>query len=210
MSRVWPQDQQEMGWPGAPRDAAEQIEATHRAVELSPSDGDVLARAALVLMHTSREYDFAEALIARALEANPNSFWVMHCAGIWHLHCGDLERTLDYLRRVSELSPNDPNTSHTMSGIAHALIVMGRYREALEWAERSLAVNRSFSATHWMLISANAFLGDLDAAHRYLELFTRVAPGTTIASIRAGQPAKIPARIETILEGLRIAGLPER
>jgi len=46
-------------------------------------------------------------------------------------------------------------------------------------------------------------------SRHYLALLTKVAPDTTLASIRAGQPNRIPGRIEPILEGLRLAGLPD-
>jgi hypothetical protein len=49
----------------------------------------------------------------------------------------------------------------------------------------------------------------MDDARRYLAMLQAMAPGITVARIRAGQPAKDPARIEPVLEGLRLAGLPE-
>jgi len=198
-----------MGWPAVDT-TQRQVELAHRAVEVSPNDGNVLARATMILIHGSREYELAEILIARALEANPNSFWVLTCAGIFHIHCGDLEQALQHFGRVAELSPNDPNSSTTLTGVAHVYMVMGRYAEALNWAERSLAANRSHSATYWMLVAGNALLGRLDLARRYLAALIEVAPQTTLASIRAGQPSKISGRIEPILEGLRLAGLPEK
>jgi len=60
-----------------------------------------------------------------------------------------------------------------------------------------------------MLIAANALLGRMDEAHRYLGVFKTLASGVTVSSIKAGQPAKDPSRIAAVLEGLRIAGLDE-
>ena len=198
-----------MGWPGIDTSVQRQVELAHRAVEAAPLDGEVLARATMILIHGSREYDLAEIMIARALEANPNAFWVLTCAGIWHTHCGNLEKALHYFGRVAELSPNDLNIAHTLTGIAHVYIAMGRYAEALSWAERSYAVNRKLSATYWMLVAGNALLERLDAARHYLALLLEVAPGTTLATLRAGQPARYPDRNANIYEGLRLAGLPE-
>ena len=78
-----------------------------------------------------------------------------------------------------------------------------------DWAMRSLAINPNFDPTYWMLIAANAHLGRMDEAQRYLVQFRRIAPDVTIARIRAGQPAKDPSRLAAILEGLRLAGLEE-
>ena len=58
-----------------------------------------------------------------------------------------------------------------------------------------------------MLIAANAYLGRLDVARRYLDQLLKLAPGVTLARIQAGQPAMYPDRIGAVLEGLRLAGL---
>ena len=198
-----------MGWPGIDTSIRRQVELAHRAVEAAPYDGEVLARATMILIHGSHEYDLAAVMIARALEANPNSFWVMNCAGIWHIHCGDLEQALHYFGRVAELSPNDINVAHTLTGVAHVHMAMGHYSEALSWAERSFAVNHRLSATYWMLVAANSLLGRMDIAQHYLALLLEVAPGTTLATLRAGQPERYPDRNANVYEGLRRAGLPE-
>ena len=72
---------------------------------------------------------------------------------------------------------------------------------------RSLALNAHFDATYWMLISAHAHRGELGEAQRHLESLRRIAPGVSLASIRAGQPAKDPSRFAIVLEGLALAGL---
>ena len=77
------------------------------------------------------------------------------------------------------------------------------------WAGRSLALNTTFDCTYWMLVAANAHLGRMEEARRHLAELRRLAPEVTVASISAGQCAKDPGRIEPILAGLRLAGLPE-
>lgn len=89
-------------------------------------------------------------------------------------------------------------------------MVLGDYQAALGWAARSLATNPNFDPIYWMLIAANAHLGRMDEARRYLTELQRIAPGVTIERIRAGQPAKDSSRLAAILSGLRLAGLPER
>ena len=96
-----------------------------------------------------------------------------------------------------------------MTAIAHAQMALGNYEEALKAAERSLAVNPNYPPTYWMLIAANAQLGRMDEARRWLAKFRALAPGVTIAGIRDGQPAKDPSRMAAILDGLRLAGLEE-
>ena len=61
-----------------------------------------------------------------------------------------------------------------------------------------------------MLIAANAQLGRMEEAHRFLAELRRIVQPITIASIWAGQPQKDPSRCANIFEGLRLAGLDER
>jgi hypothetical protein len=94
-----------------------------------------------------------------------------------------------------------------MTAIAHAHMALGNYADALKAAERSFAVSPNFDSTYWMLIAANALLGRMTEAHRFLQEFRRFSPGVTIASIKRGQPDRYPDRMAAILEGLRLAGL---
>jgi tetratricopeptide (TPR) repeat protein len=143
------------------------------------------------------------------VEVNPNNLLIVSCAGVQALHLGDVDEALDYFHRAIRLSPLDPSAHWTLTGIAHAHMILGNYRDAIDWASQSLALNPSYSPTFWMLIAANAWLGDLAEAHRFLQDFRRVAPGVSITSIRAGQPSKDASRIASILDGLRLAGLDE-
>ena len=56
---------------------------------------------------------------------------------------------------------------------------------------------------------SSAHLGRMDEARGFLRALRAFAPHVTVASIRAGQSAKDPGRVEPILDGLRLAGMPE-
>ncbi|EJL55225.1 hypothetical protein PMI09_02125 [Rhizobium sp. CF122] len=88
-------------------------------------------------------------------------------------------------------------------------MVRSNYEEALAWAHKSVAANAYYGPCFWMLIAANARLGRIEDARRYLTGLLAFSPGVTVARIRAGQAAKNPDRIEPILEGLLLAGMPE-
>jgi hypothetical protein len=49
----------------------------------------------------------------------------------------------------------------------------------------------------------------MEEAHVWREALLTIAPGITIARILRGQPAKYPERFAAILNGLRLAHLPE-
>ena len=199
-----------MGWPtltGDDRTIC--LDLARRALANAQGDAAVLALCGNVLVNIGQDYDRGMQIVANAVETNPNNQTVLIWAGIAKIHYGNLEESLAHSRRAILMSPGDPTAHLPMSAIAHAYMALGNYEEALKAAERSLAVNPDYDATYWMLIAANAQLGRMDEAQRWLAKFRTLAPGVTINSIRAGQPAKDPSRMAAILEGLRLAGLDE-
>ena len=199
-----------LGWPtltGDDRTIC--LDLAHRALANAHGDATVLAQCGLALLNIGRDYDRGMQIIANAVEANPNNQTAVIWAAIAKLHCGDLEESLAHSRRALLMSPGDPTAPVSITAIAHAHMALGNHKEALKAAERSYAVSPKYAPSLWMLIAANAQLGRLDAARRWLVKFQALVPGVTIARIREGQPAYDPARMAAILEGLRLAGLDE-
>ncbi len=198
------------GWEEpTPNKRRELINLTRQALSLAGSDAEVMARCALSLVHIHDDYDWVQIMARSALDTNPNSISVIISAAIVELHCGSVARAVELLERALALSPRDPMRHATLCGLAHCRIVTGDYDQALDRATEALAASTNYDPTWWMLIAANVHLGRMEAARAALARFTALSPDVTIASIRAGQPKKDPGRIEPILEGLRLAGLPE-
>jgi adenylate cyclase len=179
------------------------------ALRLGSDDPVVTAYAGFLLLHLGAEYDTGLVLIEGALVDNPNSSIILGLAGIGHLLGGELVSAKHYLERALSLNPHEFGAFWQLSGTAHALMAEGRYEEALGWATRSDALNAEYDATLWMLISANAFLGRMDEAQRHLARLEAISPGVSIARIRRGQHSKDPHRIDILVEGMRLAGMPE-
>jgi Tfp pilus assembly protein PilF len=134
---------------------------------------------------------------------------VVISAGIAELHCGIVDEALTHFHRALKLSPRDPGQFWPLTALAHVYMIRGDYAEVLTWAARSRALSPDNPCNLWMLIAANAHLGRMAEAHRYLAELKKVAPGITVARIWAGQPQKHTNRCEAILDGLRLAGLAE-
>jgi TolB-like protein len=199
-----------MGWPPiGPDDVACCADYARRGLQRAAGDPTVMAHCGLNLLQTAKEYDWGMAVLESAVRVNPNNLTVVFAAGIAHLHCGAIEDALACFHRALRLGPRNPEAYVSLTGIAHAHLILGDYHEAITWALRSRALNATFDCTYWMLVAANAHLGRMEEASRQLAELRMLAPEVTVASIRAGQCAKDPRRIEPILEGLRLAGLPE-
>ena len=90
--------------------------------------------------------------------------------------------------------------------MAQAHLQLGHFEEALDWAERSLAENPNYNPTHWALIAANAHLGRLAEARRALATLQTLVPGISLAHFSGRLVA---ARHNIMVEGMRLAGMPE-
>ena len=200
----------DVGWPSLTGDdAASCIAFAHRALQNAGGDPLIMAQCGVALANVGAEYELGLQTVRLAVQGNPNNALVLNCAAVAHLHCGSLSECLSLAQRSARLSPGDPTKHWALTAIAHAYMALGRYEDALTWADQSLASNAQFDATYWMLVAANAQLGRMDEAHRLLARFRTMRPDVTIKTIRQGQPSRYPDRMGSILEGLRLAGLPE-
>ena len=178
-------------WPSITgADLATCIALTRRAVELADGDAPILAQCGLTLANRVGEYEQGVALVDLAVAANPNSSVVMTWAAVVYLHCGDLERALEYAHRAVDLHAGRAGAFWGLTAIAHINMILGNFDEALGWAERALAVNPDYEPAHWMMIAANARLGQVAEAHRWLARFFKLKPDATMATIRASQPKR--------------------
>ncbi|WP_137113181.1 winged helix-turn-helix domain-containing protein [Rhodobacter sp. SY28-1] len=180
-----------------------------RALGIGTDDARALSYCSNALLHSSTEFELAHATSRRALAANPNLMVAVVIAAINELHLGDLALADELAVRALKLSPAEPMRFISLILRAHVAIVSGRYQEALNVADEALALNLTYAPTHWMLTAANALMGRIDAAHESCARLKLAIPGTTVAAIRRGQPKKLPERIDPVLRGLRLAGLPE-
>ena len=198
------------GWAPLSSDERQRcIDYIDRALPGARDDATVLSFCANTLTQGLHDYERGIELARHAIATNPNDLNAVFVAGVTALHFGDVQDAIDYFHRGIGLNPRDPNAPWPLCGIAHAELVRGNYAEALRWAGKSLALDPQFSITYWMLIAACAHLGQMDEARAWLAKFRVLAPSVTVSSIRKGQPVTNPSRVAAILDGLRIAGLPE-
>ena len=194
-----------MGWlPLGADDGRKSVRLAHAALAVGGDDAMVLARCGIVLLQLGEEHDQAMRLFDRALDLNPNDAGVLSLAGIAHLLFGSFDDAVTIFHRVMRLNPG--NTYEAMTGIAHANLRLSHFEAALDWAGRSLAENPNYNPAHWALIAANAHLGRLAEAGRALAELQALVPGISLAHFANHRDADV---LTTIVEGLRLAGMPE-
>jgi hypothetical protein len=88
-------------------------------------------------------------------------------------------------------------------GIAKALL--GADAEAVIWMRRGIDLNRNYSIAHFFLAAALARLGELDESRAAVNAGLALDPSFTIHRYRD----VIGAWGERLIEGMRLAGVPE-
>ena len=186
------------------------IDMARRAINADRDDALVLVLAGFVLIMIARDYDQGLQAVNRALEINPNIAFVSFLSGACLIVSGDPEAGIPLIEAAIRVSPGDPNAFFFYASLALAQLCCQRYEQARELATRSLAIYDGWDTTWRILAAAQAHLGQLDeartAVHRLLEL----APNVTVAGLRERWPLRNREVLETILEGLGRAGLPDQ
>jgi tetratricopeptide (TPR) repeat protein len=105
------------------------------------------------------------------------------------------------------LSPRDPFNFAWHYLLAFALLVAGRYEEALCAVEKSVRENASVPGAYRVRAASLIELGRIDEAMSALAGFLRLAPDATVASTRAQVPLKGPGDLDRYIAALKRAGL---
>ena len=199
------------GW-GSLSDAgvAEAVRLAIHAIETGKDDPDALWMAANTVSFFAGDHDTAASAIDRALTLNPNSAyaWLASAFAAYRRNRSDL--AIEGFQRAMRLSPLDPLGHIFAGGVAAAHVISGRYKEAIEWADRSLRVLPRYESALRNRVVAYAHLGRIEEARDWLNRLLEITPGLTIARYKTLYAVThAPELVDLYLDGLRKAGLPE-
>jgi tetratricopeptide (TPR) repeat protein len=131
-----------------------------------------------------------------------NRSWV----SLW---LGQHEPALEQLGRAFRLSPVDPETYRSEAVTALIHLVQGRYDEALRWASRSHARQPMYVHPIRTLIAANVLVGNVDEARKIAAQLVQTNSSIRISTLNDLKAFRRPEDVMSLLEGLRVAGIPE-
>jgi adenylate cyclase len=199
------------GWSADFRqDRAEGTRLARAAVARERDDPTVLALAGHALAYHAEDYDNAIALLERSLVLNPTS-GLGQSYGAWvYLYAGLPERAVPHLEAAMRLSPLDDQMFVFQSGLAIALVMLGRDEEAVEWSRRAIRENAIWAGSYLALASALAHLGRMEEARAAVHGLRQVSE-IDAARYRA-RAFRGAAGKDRYLAGLRLAagGVPLR
>ena len=167
-----------------------------------------MAGAALSLL--GGEHALAMRAVERALALNPNCAQAWASAAAQHCYANRPDPAIETVQRAMRLSPLDSLFPMWEWIAGYALMLAGRYEEALEWVDRSLHDRPGFHATIRGRVALCGYLGRTDEAKEWIVRLLAVNPGHTVAWFKNfGGRFLSPATLAIWVEGLRRAGLPE-
>jgi len=117
-------------------------------------------------------------------------------------------------REALRLSPRDIYAYRWMLFVGYAKLWLGEDDEAVVWLRRALEANRNFYHAYFILAGTLAMLGELDEARTVAQAGFTLNPSFTIHHTRVdaigvSNDSTYLAKRERIIEGMRMAGVPE-
>lgn len=192
-----------------PREIAEGVRLARRAVELDKGDAVALTRSGHALAHLANDLQGGIALLDKALVLNPN------LAGAWFLGAflrilhGETDRAIEHLAFAMRLSPLDPELYRMQFGMALSHLFMGRFEASSSWAEKALRDLPSFLPAVAVLAASHALVGRMSEAQRALDQLRQLDSTLRLSNMADWLSIRQPENLATLVDGLRIAGLPE-
>ena len=187
-------------------DLARALAAGETAVTIDANEP--FAHVALGRVHTIRaEHDAAIASCDNAIALNPNyaSAHFGRAHSLWM--AGRPAEAIVSHDEAMRLSPRDPLMWAFMASKAIALIVLGRYDEALDWARKALRQPNAAIWAHMPEVSALGLLGRPDEARAALDRVRGIKSDVSLAFVDQAVPFTDKAGREHFVDGLRKAGL---
>jgi adenylate cyclase len=179
------------------------------AVVLDPNSAEAMASLARMISGFGDDFEEVRTLARRAFELSPSSPIILRISGFALVHIGDYREGLEYLQRALQLAPTDFMAFDGWTGVALALIGLGRDREAAQAARTAIQQSPRFAMALRALASALALLGRRDEARDAVRLVLGVDPTCSMDAMRSRFGGTYQCGSVRYLSGLQLAGLPQ-
>jgi TolB-like protein/class 3 adenylate cyclase len=197
--------------PNAAELNAEVARLVRIVLRVGQDDPVALSNTGWAVAYVLRDLAHGRVLVERALALNPNLAYSWTRSGWINLWSGNPAVAVEHLARAIRHDPLHGDHLGTVgTGMAHALFFLGKYVEAVNWAERTLRENPDAHPALRVLAAGAAFANRTDVARETAKRLRSVDPEFRISRLASYLgPYQNSEFIEKYAEGLRLAGIPE-
>lgn len=185
------------------------VVAAQQALALDPADAFVIAVAAHVQSFLRGQPESAVEMFDRSLLANKNSAFAWGLSAVTCCYLGQPDAALERLRNAWRLSPFDPMAFFFWGVAGLAELLAERYDQALVWLLKAHRDHPGHFACIRNLCICHALMGHADAARELARDLLARDPGFRISEFAARYPLRRAADLARLVQGLRVAGLPD-
>lgn len=198
------------GWSAAPEEEkATAIRLGQEALRDGDDDPSVLWMVGFAMWQLRVDLDGALELYDRSLALNANCSQALTLRGWALATAGRLDEAIASLLQPLRLSPVDPEAFFTMTALGWTYMVAGRFDEAVKWTSRALRERPGFAPALRFHAVSLVGLGRLDEARDTVTYLLQLEPGLTASKLRQRAPIFDAQLMDSFVNGLRKAGLPE-
>ncbi len=180
------------------------------AMKLNPDNADAIAVYAHYCAFLEKKFDAALHYFDRSLRINPSLPFVWGLSGLTYCYIGEPTTALDRLDHYRDLAPFDPYISWFELTYAIAYLFDEDYERAASVGRRAVEAFPTFVNGYKPLVGALGHLGRREEAKPYLDKMLRLEPGFTVENFGEVYPIKKARDRKRYMDGLRLAGVPER
>ena len=185
-------------------------ELSRRAVVLDPEDARGFTVAGHVRAFLNKDPEGARALHERAIALNPNMALAWCYSGLAHSYLGEHKEGIRRIEHARRLSPHDPHGFFFDSALGIPLLLDGHYEDSLRVSQRAREHHPGLSSTYKFLLAALGYLGANREAANARNALLALEPQFSVREAALRSPLARQQDLEHYLQGLRLAGIPER
>jgi DNA-binding winged helix-turn-helix (wHTH) protein/tetratricopeptide (TPR) repeat protein len=162
------------------------------------------------ILRAMRQFEAAIKACGELAQSFPTYAFLHKEIGYDRLMMGQPNEALAEFLEADRLEPDSKLSWSWQQGMGLVYLMEGQDQKAIEWLARAAlqAPNAGYPAAY--LASAYAWVGRQQEAHEALAHYLKLWPNTTLETFRPSiGTAAFNSKMQRVLEGLRLAGLPE-
>jgi DNA-binding SARP family transcriptional activator/Tfp pilus assembly protein PilF len=181
-----------------------------RAIALDPENAEALGIYAHWCAREAKDFDRALAFFDRALRLNPSSAFNWGLSAATYCYIGEPDVALQRLRRYRDLASPELYFSYFETLYTTAYTFKGDYERAVLVGRRAVEANPNYTAGYKPLIASLGHLGWREEAQLFVDKLLSLEPNFAVERFGQAYSFKKPNDRERYMQGLRLAGVPER